>query len=208
MWTAQGIWSWRDRAQSITHRELKAISKLLMGSLGREIQRAKHHDFRLYTANRAVYHITNAFVSCRCPLMRELRKLKLVLEKLGVRMRSEWLPSVAKKFADALSRRFPRGDLRIRRKLRRSVQDGMRVKEDAFLYRPLGEHPVFLRRQAYAEADLIRATVMKLAQTKAPAILIIPDWPRQQWHSAAIHLYRDTNVYPTHPNKFGTGRRS
>lgn len=213
-WHAQGIWSWKDRAQSITLRELKAVRLMLTGSLGKRIVAEQHRDLLLHVDNQAVVHITNAFVSSSRPMMRELRKLKSVLDHHGLRIRAEWIPSVANKFADGLSRRFSRGDLQIKRRLRHSVVAGMKAPIDSFRYRPVGEHPVFLRRQAFREldsewdlgevrllcppVDLIGATVRKLRNTQAPAILLIPDWPRQGWHREAIQLASRWNRLP-HP---------
>ena len=105
----------------------------------------------LHVDNQAVVHITNAFVSSSRSMMRELRILKRVLDALGLRIRSEWLPSEANKYADVLSRRFPREDLQLKQTLRRSVLDGIAAPQDAFPYRPLGEHPVFFRRQTWRE---------------------------------------------------------
>ena len=80
----------------------------------------------------------------------------------------------------------------------------MKEPVEAFKYRPLGEHPVFMRKMVLEElerpwdegmvrllcptVDLIMAKVKKLARRKAPAILLIPDWPLQAWHQAAKHL--------------------
>lgn len=189
-WQAQGIWSWRDRAQSISYRELKAVRLLLTGSLGTEVTRGEHRNLLLDIDNQAVDHITNSFVSASSPMMRELRRLKTVLDRQGFRIKAEWIPSVTNKFADGLSRRFFRGDLQIRRRLRRSVVAGMKAPVDVFPYRPLGEHPGFARRQAFEElrkewdsaevrllcppVDLITSTVHKLQESGAPAILMIP----------------------------------
>lgn len=114
-WKSKGVWNWKDRANSIEYRELKAIGLLLMGSLGDEAVKGGHKDLLLNVDNQAVVHITNAFVSASSPMMREPRLLKVVLDHLGLQIQSEWIPSVANKFTDALARRFPRGDLKIRR---------------------------------------------------------------------------------------------
>lgn len=223
MWSDQGVWNWKDRAESITFRELKAIRKILQGTLGQEVRDRGLRELLVHVDNQAVVHITNSFVTASRPLMRELRRLKLVLSKLGVHIRAEWLPSAVNKFADALSRRFPRGDLSIRRQLRRSVADGMLAPVEAFKYRPLGEHPVFLRNMALDElerpwddgmvrllcppVDLIMATVNKLARTGAPAILLIPDWHRQAWHQAAIRLARRCTWLPHYPEEVWEAQR-
>lgn len=223
-WQAQGIWSWQDRVESISYRELKAIRLLLTGSLGKRVVQEGHKNVLLHVDNQAVVHITNSFVSASRPMMRELRRLKVVLERLGVQIRSEWIPSVANRFADALSRRFPRGDLQIRRQLRRSVQAGMQAPTDVFPYRPAGEHPVQLRRQAYAElasswsetevrflcppVDLLHATVHKLRTTQAPAVLLMPDWPHQPWHAAAMQLASRVEVLACSAQEVWSGHRN
>ena len=83
---------------------------------------------------------------------------------------------------------------------------------DAFTFRPLREHPIYRRRACYEElekdwppdevrllcplVEFIGATVNKLARSKSPAILLIPEWPRQPWYQAARHLvkYNDRRV--------------
>lgn len=88
----------------------------------------------------------------------------------------------------------------------------MRAPVRAFKYRPLGDHPVSSRRQAMEEldqpwsrgqvrllsppTDLITPTIVKLRQTRAPAVLLIPDWPRQQWHQAAMQLATSVTRLP------------
>jgi hypothetical protein len=106
---------------------------------------------RLCFDNSSVVHVTNAFVVSIKPITRELCRLKKVLEVLGLQLSSESIPSVSNKFADALSRRSSPGDLAVRQTLRRSVVDGMMAPLDSYPLRPLGEHPVFLRRQCHNE---------------------------------------------------------
>lgn len=81
----------------------------------------------------------------------------------------------------------------------------MKALLDVFKYRPLGEHPIVLHKLASEElqrpwrrdevrllcppVDLLMETVNNLARTKAPEILLMPDWPRQAWYQAAIHTY-------------------
>jgi hypothetical protein len=81
---------------------------------------------------------------------------------------------------------------------------GMQAPADSFPLRPLGEHPVFLRRkcyqkltahwlksemrQLYPPTDLIGAVARKLRLTGAPAVLLVPDWPRQSWYRPALDI--------------------
>lgn len=48
-------------------------------------------------------NICNAFLSAIRPMMRELRSLKLVMDRLGIIIKAEWLSSAMKRYADALS---------------------------------------------------------------------------------------------------------
>jgi hypothetical protein len=66
---------------------------------------------RLCVYNTSVVQLTNAFVASSRPMMRELRRLKVVLDDLGLQIFSDWIPSVVNKFADGLSRRFSTGDV-------------------------------------------------------------------------------------------------
>lgn len=100
-------------------------------------------DF-VYTVETLCDESYSDFHAHRPAMTRELRRLGAVLDNMGLHIKSEWMPSVANCFADALSRRFPRGDLQIRRTVRLSVLDGMRAPIDAFPFQPVWEHPVFL----------------------------------------------------------------
>jgi hypothetical protein len=144
-WQDQEIWQWKDKAECVSVRELKAIRMVLMRTLGERVKKEGIFLLRLCVDNSSVVHVPNAFVASSKPMMRELRRLKKVLDKLGLQLSSEWIPSVANKFADALSRHFSPGVLAVRQTLRRSVVDGMMAPLDSFPLRPLGEHPVFLR---------------------------------------------------------------
>lgn len=191
LWCDQCVWNWRDREESITFRELKSIRLLLQGNLGKQVAVKGIQELLLHLENKSVVRIMNSFVTESRSLMREFRLLKLVLSKLSVQVRVEWLPSAVTKYADALSRQFPRGDILIRQQLRRSIVDWMRAPLDAFKYFPLGDHP-FIRRKLMMDdlekpmytsmvrllcppVNFIVATVNKLALTKAPAILMTPD---------------------------------
>jgi hypothetical protein len=211
------VWGWKDRAASITLRELKAVRLLLMGHLGRRVRREDARHLLIHCDNSPVVHVLNAMVSASRPMMRELRRLKFILDSIGITISTQWLPSVANRFADALSRRFPSGDLRVRRQLRRSVMDGMAAPVDVFPYRPLGEHPVFMRKQALAELaaswtgpetrllcpppDLTAAVVRKLMTSGAPAVLLVPDWPRQTWYRPALDMAATVTRLPVPPQE-------
>jgi hypothetical protein len=189
------MWEWKDKAECISVREPKTIRTVLMGTLGERVKKEGLTLLRLCVDNSTVVHVTNAFVASSRPMMKELRRLKKVLDQLGFQFLSEWIPSVGNKFAYALSCRSSPGDVAVRQTLLRFVVDGMMAPLDSFLLRPLGEHPVFLRRQCHNElasywsreetrlfcppVEPMAAVVRKLRISKAPALLLMPDWPRQ-----------------------------
>jgi hypothetical protein len=182
-WQDQGIWEWKDRAECISVRELKAIRMVLMGTVGERVKKEGISLLKLCVDNSSVVHVTNAFVASSRPMMREIRRLKKVLDDLGLQLSSEWIPSVATTFVDSLSLRFSPRDLAVRQTLRRSVVDRMMAPLDSFPLRPLEEHPIFLRRQCHNElashwsreetrllctpVELMAAVVRKLRISKA-----------------------------------------
>jgi hypothetical protein len=196
---------------------------VLMRTQGERVKKEGISLLRLCVDNSSVLHVTNAFVASSKATMRELRGLQKVLDELGLQLSSEWIPSVANKFADALSRRFSPGDLAVRQTLRRSVVDGMMAPLDSFPLRPLGEHPVFLRRHFHNElalnwsrvetrllcppVELMAAVVRKLQVFKAPALLVMPDWPRQAWYQPVIDMSTKVHRLPLHPEEVWTGTR-
>jgi hypothetical protein len=102
---------------------------VLMGTLGERVKKEGISLLRLCVDNSSVVHVTNTFVASSRPMMRELRRFKKVLNDLGLELSSEWIPSVANKFADALSRRFSPGDIAVRQTdaaaFRRGWNDGV-----------------------------------------------------------------------------------
>ena len=68
---AQGIWDWRDRAHSISYRELKEIRKLLMGHLVHKLEQESVLILVLHVDNQAVVCITSALVSSNRPMVPE-----------------------------------------------------------------------------------------------------------------------------------------
>jgi hypothetical protein len=175
---------------------------------------------RLCIENTSVVEATSAFVPSSRPMMRELRRLKRALDRWGLQMSSEWIPSLANKFADGLSRRFSPGDLAVKETLRQSFADEMLAPRDVSPLPPLREQLVFLRRQCHAElasawratdetqflcppTDLLAAVVRKLRLTRVPALLLMPDWPRQSWHQAALDLSANMHRLPLSPADVG-----
>jgi hypothetical protein len=155
--------------------------------------------------------------------MRELRRLKKILDELELQLSSEWIPSVANKFADALSLRFSPGNLAGRQILRSSVKDGMMAPLDLFPLRPLGEHLVSLRRQCHNEfashlsreemrllcppVGILAEFVRNLRISKAPALLLMLDWLRQAWSQPAMNMSTKVHRLPLPPEGVWTGTR-
>lgn len=69
------------------------MQELFQGRLSTEVKPLGLEELLRQGDNQAVVHITNSFVSDSRPLMKELRRLKLVLQHHNVHFRAEWLPS-------------------------------------------------------------------------------------------------------------------
>jgi hypothetical protein len=225
VWHEQGIWSWRDRAEPISVRELRAIRMLIQGALGERSATEGLKVLRLCIDNTACVHVTRAFVSSSRAMMRELRRLKRALDESGITIQAEWLPSAANRFADALSRRFSSSDLTMRHSLLRSVADGLRAP--AALSRNqarLGENIAYTRRRVLEEigshwereqtrvlcppVDLIPVVLRKIQTTRAPVILLFPDWSTQSWYATAIRLASRTTLLSQKPAECWIEHRS
>jgi hypothetical protein len=88
-WQDQGIWEWKDRAECISVRELKAIRMVLMATLVERVKKEGISLLRLCVDNSSVVHVTNAFVASSKPMMRELCSLKKMLDELELQLSSE-----------------------------------------------------------------------------------------------------------------------
>jgi hypothetical protein len=217
------IREWKDRAEFISVRELKATRMVIMGTLRESMKKEGISLLRLCVDNPSVVHVTNAFVASSRPIMRELRRLKKVLDTLELQLLSDWIPSVANKLDGALSRRFSPGDLTVRQTLWRAILDEMMAPLDWFPLKLLGEHPILLRRQCHNESalywsreetrllcppvKLIVAVVRKLRICKAPAFLLMPDLPRQSWFQPVMDMSTKVHRLPLPPEIVWTGTR-
>jgi hypothetical protein len=70
---------------------------MLMETLGERVKKEGISLLRLCIDSSSVVHVTNAFGASSRPMMRELSRLKKVLDELGLQPSSEWIISVAKK---------------------------------------------------------------------------------------------------------------
>jgi hypothetical protein len=111
----------------------------------------------------------------------------------------------------------------VRQTLRRSVVDEKMEPLDSLPLRPLGEHPVFLRRQCHNElashwsreetrflclpVELMTAVVRKIRISEASAILLMSDWPRQAWYQPAMDIGTKVHCLPLPQEKVWTGTR-
>lgn len=68
---------------------------------------------KIHVDSQAVSYICNAFVSASRPMLRYLKRLKLVMERLRIIIKAEWLPSAMNHHADEFYNRFVRGELQM-----------------------------------------------------------------------------------------------
>lgn len=151
MWCGQGVWIWQERAESINLSELREVRTMLLGGLKEPMVPNGVKELMVIADNQSVVHIENSFLSASIPMMSALRRLKMVLDDIGIRNWAERLPSDVNKFADGLSRIFPRGDLLMRRQIRNLVVDGLKDSWDAFQFRHIFENQPYLCTEMYPE---------------------------------------------------------
>lgn len=132
LWCDQGVWDWREWLRSINRRELRAVWRMLSGALGEWFQISPTEWVQLHNDNMMVVHIVNSFQYVSHELISELRKLKFLLDRLGILIRADLLPSALNRYADALSRRLIWPNFQTVQLLWRSVLDSRPVSLDAF----------------------------------------------------------------------------
>ena len=49
--------------------------------------------------------------------------------------------------------------------------------------------------------------MQKIRESGAPAVLLIPDWPRQPWHEAALQLAQTVKLLEAPPEQIWVGHR-
>jgi hypothetical protein len=67
---------------------------MLMGTLGERVKTEETSLLRLYVDNSSEVHVENAIVSSSRPMMRELRRLKEVLDELRLELGLQYLVRV------------------------------------------------------------------------------------------------------------------
>lgn len=196
-----GVWDAEERKQSITLRELRAVSLVLGRGIGVDVQHRDVKRVRLWIDNQGAKCVIGKMSSKSRALMQELRVLQKLIKRLGISLAPEWLPSAQNFFADRHSRTWDPGDLQVRSKVRRAVLNEyahMGVDaHGAWAYRPLGIHPVAMRKVSLAAleehwgperarlycppVDLIAMTVLKMRREGARGVLLVPDWGGAPW---------------------------
>jgi hypothetical protein len=146
LWAGRGMWEARDRVESITLRELRAVRLLLQRHFADYVRREETRKLLLHEDNQAVVYILKAMVSSSTRMMQELRRLQAVMQVLNVQIEARWLPSAVNRFADSLSRQWDPGDVRATETLLRSLCDAYEPDAVVFPYRPIGEHPTARRK--------------------------------------------------------------
>lgn len=225
-----GTWTAEERRESITLRELKAVTRVLGGGLGVAVQRWNVKRLKLWVDNLGVKFIVQKMCSSSPEIMREVRVLERLLHSLGISIDPGWLPSAANFYADRLSRTWDPGDLQVRASLRKElatlyahvVPRGDRA--ECFEYRPLGVPPIARRKQTLGElqeswsgrarlyfppVDLIAPTVAKMKREKAKGVIVVPNWPGATWWPALMGLSNKSWVVrQTDPRTIWAGRRA
>ena len=224
-----GIWDAEERKTSITLRELRAVTLVLGRGIGVDVQNRDVKRVRLWIDNQGAKCVIGKMSSKSRALMQELRVLNRLIKRLGISLAPEWLPSAQNYFADKHSRTWDPGDLKVRAKVRRAVLSAYAHlgvdSEGAWAYRPLGVHPVAMRKVTLAAlderwgperarlncppVDLISMTVLKMRKEGARGVLLVPDWGGAPWMAQVRELSSRSWVWePGGGRDVWAGRRS
>ena len=203
MWAGRGFWTAADRVQSITLRELRAVRLLLQQHFAEYVKDDRVKRVLLHEDNRAVVYVLNAMVSASRPLMSELRKLRQLLEVLGVRIEAQWIPSAVNRFADALSRQWDPGDVQATGALVEEFATAYAMAP-VFPYPPVGDHPIARAKQLGIQLeeywgdgrarlfnppfDLLPLVVRKLETERGAGVVVAPRWTAQPWYHRLMRL--------------------
>jgi hypothetical protein len=225
LWEGRRFWEARDRAESITLRELRAVRLLLQRHFAEYVSREETRKILLHEDNQAVVYILNAMVSSSSRMMQELRRLQAMLHALKVRIEARWLPSAVNRYADALSRQWDPGDVRATDGLVRSLCSAYNPEAVVFPYRPTGEHPLTRRKYLTTQMqenwgdgkarlwnppfDLLPIVVRKILHERAQGVLIAPRWAAQPWYAPLVAYATKVHVLdPTTDVPLYEGHRS
>jgi hypothetical protein len=224
-----GVWGAEERKQDITVKELRAVSLVLGRGLGVDFQHREVSKVRLWIDNQGAKGVIRKMSSKSPKLMQELRVLHRLLQKLGITLKPEWLPSATNFFAGRASRTWDPGDLQVRAQVRRAMLASyahVKLRErGAWAYHSLEVPPVAMRKVTMAAlgkdwgpsrarlycppVDLIRATVRKMRQERARGVLLVQDWEGAPWMAQVLALWSKSWVWEVGEGRdVWTGRRS
>lgn len=139
LWEGRGFWTAPERMKSISLREFRTVMLLLHRFFSGYVSHPNIRTLLVHEDNQGVLSIFNAMVLSIPAMISELKKLRKFLQALEVRKEARWLPSAVNRFADALSRTWRPGDIRVSRRLLRSICRQYDFDLPAFQLRPMNE---------------------------------------------------------------------
>lgn len=151
---------------------------------------------KLFTDNMVVMYVIRAMVSKSPLLMAELRRLHELLLRTGLNLEMHHLPSALNLYADRLSRR---------RRYRDYIPELPGVPSHWWL----GDsaHDFSLN---WGSVDLLRPPLeflplvpRKVANDNFEGLLLIPRWPRQNWHQALVSKALQVSILRPHREQRG-----
>lgn len=167
-----------------------------------------------------VYAIT-AIVSLSPATVSELGRLQAVLSTWNEHLDSKWLPSDVNRFADALSRTWHQGDVRVSQHILPAIDNQYHFDVPVFCARLFGKPRVSQLKVIYSKiqkwwadgmgrrwnppADLLPMVVRKVQNEKATGVLIAPYWPTQAFFAHLTISDSTSMVYPLDNEDFFVG---
>ena len=221
---ARGFWRAHQRREHITLLEARAVRYAVASFLGD----LRGHQVRLHEDNQAVVHMLTSWTSRSPALMRQLRKLWMVLDANNITLHPSYIRSEDNVEADNLSRQADAGDYRLDPAIfdrldrrwgphsidRFATSNNKQVARFNSAWAMPGSEGVdaFAQTNWRGETNycnppwgLLGQLAAFLYETGAPATVVAPHWPAQPWYPVLRAMAAEHVVLPARRGMFAPG---
>lgn len=150
---------------------------------------------RLFTDNQVVAQVVTAMCSKSEMIMAELRRLHQFLKDHGVALQMRFLPSALNLFADRLSRRRRYNDYLPRLEI---IPEHWWTGESEHDFKESWRNVLYLR----PPLEYLPTVPRKILKDCFEGVLLVPYWPRQNWHQELVQLAVQHKILPARIDSF------